>query len=84
VRYKISLTKKAQKDLKKLSPKLLKKAKEIIRNFISKQPYNGKHLLGDMKDLYSVRLSYQDRILYSIEEKEITVHILRAKTHYGE
>ncbi len=84
MRYKISLTKKAQKDLKNLTPKLLIKAKEIIRSFISETPYKGKPLLGSMKGLYSVRLSYKDRIVYSINDQEITVQILRAKTHYGE
>lgn len=31
-----------------------------------------------------MRLSYQDRIVYSIEEDELVVMVLRARTHYGD
>ena len=82
--YKVLFSKQAQKDIRKLTPKLQQKAKEIIRNQISIDPYCGKVLVGDMKGYYSMRLSYQDRIVYSIDEEKITVFILRSKTHYGD
>jgi len=44
----------------------------------------GKPLLGSLKGYYSVRLSYQDRIVYRIEEEQCIVLVVRAKTHYGE
>jgi Txe/YoeB family toxin of toxin-antitoxin system len=83
-RYDIELTKQAQKDIKKLSPKLKEKLKEILRNKIAVDPLSGKALLGDLAGYYSVRLTFQDRIVYRIEEDRCVVIIVRAKTHYGD
>ena len=82
--YKVLFSKQAQKDIKKLTPRLKEKAKEIIRNQISMDPYCGKALVGDMKGYYSVRLNYSDRIVYSIDDDRVVVFILRVKTHYGD
>jgi len=57
---------------------------DVLRNQIAVDPYSGKALLGDLKGYYSVRLSYQDRIVYSIEDDKLIVFIIRAKTHYGD
>lgn len=83
-RYQIELTKQAQKDISKLTPKLKTKLKDILRHKISITPETGKPLMGDLKGYYSVRLSFQDRIVYRIEENRCVVLIVRAKTHYGE
>ncbi len=83
-RYDIELTKQAQKDIKKLSPKLKEKLKDILRNKISVDPLAGKALLGDLAGYYSARLTFQDRIVYRIEDHRCVVVIIRAKTHYGE
>ena len=82
--YQIEFTKQAQKDITKLSPKLKNKLKDILRNKISIMPETGKPLVGDLKGYYSVRLSFQDRIVYRIENNRCVVLIVRAKTHYGE
>ena len=84
MRYTLRFTKKAQKDINALSPKLKNKAKDILRNKIAHEPQMGKPLLGSLKGYYSVRLSYQDRIVYRIEEEQCIVLVVRAKTHYGE
>ncbi|NRP09236.1 MULTISPECIES: type II toxin-antitoxin system RelE/ParE family toxin [unclassified Marinobacterium] len=83
-RYDIELTKQAQKDIKKLSPKLKEKLKDILRNKIAVDPLSGKALLGDLAGYYSVRLTFQDRIVYRIEDGRCVVIIIRAKTHYGD
>lgn len=83
-RYQMEFTKQAQKDIAKLSPKLKNKLKDILRNKISITPESGKPLIGDLKGYYSVRLSFQDRIVYRIENDRCVVLIVRAKTHYGE
>lgn len=83
-RYQIEFTKQAQKDIAKLTPKLKAKLKDILRNKISISPETGKPLVGDLKGYYSVRLSFQDRIVYRIENDRCVVLIIRAKTHYGE
>lgn len=31
-----------------------------------------------------MRLSYQDRIVYSIHDDELVIMVLRARTHYGD
>jgi len=82
--YEIRFTKEAVKDIKKLSPKLKNKLKEIILNKISLEPYAGKKLIGDLSGFYSVRLSYKDRIIYSIDENKQIVFVHRTRTHYGE
>lgn len=82
--YNVLFSKQACKDIKTLTPKLQTKVKEIIRNRIAKEPYSGKALVGKLKGCYSVRLSYNDRIVYSIDDNKIIVYVLKAKTHYGE
>jgi Txe/YoeB family toxin of Txe-Axe toxin-antitoxin module len=83
-RYQIAFTRQAQKDIAKLTPKLKTKLKAILRNKIAMAPQAGKPLLGDLTGYYSVRLSFQDRIVYRIEQEHCVVLIVRAKSHYGE
>lgn len=82
--YEIRFTKVAAKDVKKLSPHLKKKLKDILLHVIAAEPGTGKRLVGDLAGFYSLRLSYQDRIVYSIDEQKRRVFIHRARTHYGE
>jgi Txe/YoeB family toxin of toxin-antitoxin system len=84
VSYRVRFTRQAAKDVQRLSPKLRQKLKEILRNRVAVEPYSGKPLTGKLKGYYSVRLSYQDRIVYSIHADELIVLVIRAKTHYGE
>lgn len=84
MRYQIRFSKQAEKDIRKLTPKLKIKLKDILRNRIAVDPTSGKALVGDLKGYYSVRLSYQDRIVYSIENEQLIVYVIRAKTHYGD
>lgn len=81
--YDIQFTDKALKDYKKITPKLQEKLKQIVESS-SQNPYLGKRLLADLKGFYSLRLSYQDRIVYTIDEKDKIIYIHRAKTHYGD
>ena len=82
--YHIRFTKLAQKDIKKLSPKLKAKLQDILRNRLAVNPFGPKVLIGDLEGYYSVRLSYKDRIVYSIHEAELVVVVVRAKTHCGD
>ena len=82
--YEIKFTKEAFKDTKKLSPALKKKLKTILMNRIAVEPYTGKKLVGDLKNFYSVKLNYSDRIIYSINEDSHTIFIHRTRTHYGD
>ncbi len=82
--YEIRFTKEAVKDIRKLSPQLNSKLEDILKNLIAEEPHSGKKLVGQLKGFYSIRLSYQDRIVYSIDDENRTIYIHRAKTHYGE
>jgi len=62
---------------------LMNKLKDILENQISQEPYSGKKLIGELKGFYSTRLTFQDRIVYSIDEEHLIVYIHRTKTHYG-
>ncbi|MDQ7074242.1 MAG: type II toxin-antitoxin system YoeB family toxin [Gammaproteobacteria bacterium] len=83
-RYQILFTKQAQKEICKLTPKLKSKLKDILRHKIAVVPQSGKRLVGDLTGYYSVRLSFQDRIVYRIESEHCLVLIVREKSHYGE
>ena len=82
--YRIHFTRQAAKDVTKLTPKLQKKLKEILRARIAVAPYSGKALAGELRGYYSVRLSYKDRIVYSVNNDELIVLVIRAQTHYGD
>ena len=82
--YRIRLTRQAVKDVKKLSRKLQTKLKDILRNRLATDPYSGKALVGDLNGHYSVRLTYKDRIVYSIHDDELVILVVRARTHYGD
>jgi mRNA interferase RelE/StbE len=81
--YAIEITRQAKKDVETLSPKLKEKLRTILIEVIAKNPYEGKKLLGDLAGSYSYRLTYQDRIVYSIDEQTRTIFVERARTHYA-
>jgi toxin YoeB len=82
-KYQVRFSKKAQKDIAELTEKQKVKLKQILEQVIAVNPYRGKALKGKLKGLNSYRLNRQDRILYEIYEKDKTVLIIRARTHYG-
>ena len=81
--YEVRITNRAEKDIRTLSPKLQKKLQDILSEVIAKNPFEGKKLLGDLEGSYSYRLTYQDRIVYSIDKERRIVYLERARTHYG-
>ena len=82
--YEVRFLREAEKDFDKLSPKLKLKLRQILEEAVAKSPYSGKHLVGDLKGLYSIRLTLKDRIVYTVDEMTRTVFVHRARTHYGE
>lgn len=83
-RWEIRFTKQAKKDVDKLPPKLKDKLRDILLEVLALNPYEGKKLLGDLAGSYSYRLTYKDRIVYSLDEKRRIIYIERARTHYAE
>jgi mRNA-degrading endonuclease RelE of RelBE toxin-antitoxin system len=82
--YRIRFTRQAAKDVEKLSPKLRTKLKEILRTGLSVNPRSGKALVGELKGYYSLRLSYKDRVVYSVHDDVLLVLVVRARAHYGD
>lgn len=82
--YTIRFTREAAKDVDKLTPKLKNKLRDILVNVVAVEPYAGKRLVGDLSGFYSLRLTYQDRIVYTVDERTRKIMIHRARTHYGE
>jgi len=82
--YTIRITRQAKKDIDTLMPKLKQKLRTILLNVLAHDPYEGKRLIGDLAGSYSYRLTYQDRIVYSIDETAKIIYVERARTHYGD
>ncbi len=79
--YRVEITRRAQKDISKLTPKLKNKLRDILMNRIAVNPFDGKKLIGEFDGFWSVRLTLKDRIVYSIDEEHRVVYVLRARTH---
>lgn len=82
--YTIRFSHLARKDVERLSPAIRKKLKDILLQVLAKDPYEGKKLLGDLAGSYSYRLTFKDRIVYQVNDKERIIFIERARTYYGE
>ena len=82
--YEVRFTRRAEKDVKKLTPQIRRKLYEILTEVIARDPFQGKKLVGDLAGSYSYRLTYKDRIVYSMDAKNRVIYIERAATHYGE
>ena len=82
--YEIRFTREAVKDVGRLSPRLKDKLKVILRQQVAPDPRGGKRLVGDLTGFFSLRLSYKDRVVYSVDDEARTVFIHRARTHYGD
>ena len=82
--YEFRFTKEAKKDIAKLTPKLKSKLQSILINILADEPLDGKPLVADLKSFYSLRLSYKDRIVYTIDKAHKVIFIHRVKTHYGD
>jgi mRNA interferase RelE/StbE len=82
--YSIQITRRAEKDIKKLTAQLRRKLRDISLEVIAVNPQRGKRLIGDLAGSYSHRLTYKDRTVYSVDTKQRTVYVERAATHYGD
>lgn len=83
-KFEVRITRRAEKDIKKLTPQLKRKLYDIFTEVLAQDPFQGKKLVGDLTGSYSYRLTYHDRIVYSVDVKTRVVYVERAATHYGE
>lgn len=78
----ILVSKRAEKDLKKIPSKDLSKIKKKI-SLLQKESSCGKKLKGDLNELYSLR-TWPYRIVYQIAPRKIyIVHIMHRQEGYG-
>jgi mRNA interferase RelE/StbE len=82
--YAIRFTKEAARDVDKLPARLKEKLKIVLREQVAPNPRCGKRLVGDLAGFFSLRLSYKDRLVYSVDDDSRTVFVHRARTHYGD
>lgn len=82
----VVFTKQAQKDAKKLAAAGLREKAEQLINILAENPYQNpppyEKLLGDLLGYYSRRINIQHRLVYSIDEAETIVKVVRMWTHY--
>jgi len=88
VTYKVTYSKQALKDAKKLSSASLdKKAKELIeliKNNPFQKPPPYEKLVGNLNGSFSRRINIKHRIVYEVIEDDKLVRISRMWTHYGD
>ncbi|MEA3404448.1 MAG: Txe/YoeB family addiction module toxin [Pseudomonadota bacterium] len=86
MKWKLTYTKQAQKDAKKLSASGLKSKAQTLLDIIANDPFQTppryEKLLGDLTGAYSRRINIQHRIVYQVYEDEQTIKVLRLWTHY--
>ena len=74
--FKVVYHRKIKKDLKKLDKNIVDQFFNIINEKLSKNPYQGIKLKGRYKNLWKYRIG-DFRIIYSILDEEIRIHVLR-------
>jgi mRNA interferase RelE/StbE len=82
--YAIRFTKEAVKDGDKLPPRLKEKLRVVLQKQVAPDPRCGKRSLGDIAGLFSLMLSYRDRLVYSVDDDSRTVFVHRVRAHYGD
>mgnify|MGYP006304222275 FL=1 len=89
--YTLEFTETAIADIekhKKSGDKAVLKKIEKLLNELMEHPTTGtgqpEMLKHDLAGLYSRRINKKHRLVYSIDDQIITVHVLSAWSHYGE
>lgn len=86
-KYRIVITKSAQKDKEKIKqqPALKKKVNNLL-DIIKDNPYQNpppyEKLLGNLSECYSRRINIQHRLVYTVDEEQKIVKIISMWTHY--
>ena len=86
VNWSVVLSRKAVKDAKKLREAGLKSNAETLLKILKEDPFKTppafEKLVGNLAGFYSRRINIQHRLVYSVNERQKTVHVLRMWTHY--
>ena len=84
--YKVEISKAAIKDIQKLKAiGLSEKARKLVE-LLKENPYTTppsyEKLLGDLSGMYSRRINIQHRMVYTVDDKDKRVRVLRMWSHY--
>jgi toxin YoeB len=86
VSWELVFTKQAQKDAKKLSSAGLKNKTKKLLEILKENPFQNpppyETLLGDLRGVYSRRITIQHRLVYQVYDNEKIVKVIRLLTHY--
>jgi toxin YoeB len=86
VGWKLTYTKQAQKDAKKLAAAGLRRKAEELLELLAQDPFRNpppyEKLVGDLLGAYSRRINIQHRLVYGVEAKSRSVKVLRLWSHY--
>lgn len=79
-------SKAAQKDAEKIKSANLSNKCKALLDFMRLDPFTTippfEKLVGDLSGFYSRRINIQHRLVYSVDQKERVVKVLRMWTHY--
>ena len=76
--YKIIIDDKIIKDLKKIDKPWQKKIIQKLETTLTKEPYSGKKLVGNLSDYFRLRVG-DYRIIYEILDNIVTVEVIKIK-----
>ena len=86
MKWRVVLSRKAAKDAKKLARAGLRPPAEELLLLLQIDPLamppRFEKLVGNLTGYYSRRINIQHRMVYSIDEDQRVVHVLRMWTHY--
>lgn len=82
--WQVLLTKQGQKDLRRLDRAELQHKVLALLEVLQQNPYQPTYekLMGELKGKYSRRINIQHRLVYSIDEENKIIKILKAYEHY--
>lgn len=84
--WRLLYTKQARKDARKLADSGLRPRAEELLKILEENPYRNppryEKLVGDLEGAYSRRINIQHRLVYSVDEEEKVVKVIRMWTHY--
>jgi toxin YoeB len=86
VSWSVILSRNAVNDLEKLGKAGLKSRAELLLKLLQENPFEKypryEKLVGNLEGYYSRRINIQHRLVYSVDEGNKVVHILRMWSHY--
>jgi len=86
VKWTVILSRQAAKDAKKLNGAGLKGKAEKLLDLLEEEPLRSppefEKLVGNLAGFFSRRINIQHRLVYRLDRRRRTVHVLRMWTHY--